>query len=111
MKTTKQVLQDALKLFGPRGGGWCQGEYAKTKEGEYVYFTSVDAARYCAIGAVKMVTAKNNSPQAVHDSAVVALARSLPRDAISIPYFNDARGRKFADIKKLFERAIASLPD
>jgi hypothetical protein len=45
------------RKLGPAGKliekGWCQGTYAKNKEGQEVSYTSTEAVCWCTIGAIK----------------------------------------------------------
>lgn len=87
MKTVKEQLQAALKLFGPNGENWVP----RCPETE---------AQHCAVTACSVISAYDKS------TLWTLLEKQLPNKNVALATFNDAH--TFPEVKALFERAIAA---
>jgi hypothetical protein len=97
------LLKRALKLFGPRGGRWVQGEY-DIRPGEIGYKASYKDGAFCAVGSLMEVNTDRQFEAEVYlDKAAKKVSRNLGATAV---WFNDRKGRRFAQIRTLFNTAI-----
>lgn len=86
------LLKRALALFGPRGKHWTKGTYRRDpSEGH-------PNGEFCAVGALNKV---NTARQ---QEAVVYLGSAVR--SIYITKWNDARHRKWSDIRAAFTKAM-----
>ena len=82
---------------------WCKGAFSKDHNGEEVSPVSVNAVRFCALGAIRAVT-----PDPLGRSearAALRLASGYGRNEI-IFELNDHPKARHADIMALYDRAI-----
>lgn len=96
--TTLQVLRKARALIKK---GWTQGAFARRKNGHTTEDDSAAAVKFCVRGAINRV-ARFGEWQ---------VASKCLQDALDDPWrslveFNDAKGRKRAEVVALFDRAI-----
>lgn len=85
-----EVLRKALEAFGPNGEKWRQHQ-ERDADG-----------RMCSYGAIDYASGR--------DCYTRRQATDLVRDVLGSPllaYWNDQGARTFADVKALFEKAIA----
>lgn len=95
-----ELLRRALELLGPNGERWTKGRYKVVPGAEEEY---PDGA-YCSSGAIEEINTINQDK-----------AKQYLREAIwasiyttdGIINFNDAKIRKFPEVKATFEAAIA----
>lgn len=95
MKVSEK-LKHALEIFGPNGETWSRGVTVEE------FHTVVPAGKYCALTACSAVEPNF----LLRNSMLSRLARQVPGPYGNIIEFNDEH--EFADVKALFERAIAS---
>lgn len=114
------VLTKALEILGPNGENWIKGDLCRSDTGVYISEpTSPAATCFCALGAVARAAGlsryqayephRERNPGA---AALVLAIRPCMNDVEGAGdeayQFNDAPGRTFAEVKDLFERAIAA---
>lgn len=115
--TVKEGLQRALAAFGPNGEKWAKGnEPIKDLTGGFGVGMGckVPSGFLCAMTSCGKVTGLDHI--SFRDPAVqtfqdmrAALENALPQEfRKSVVRFNDTPETTFADIKALFERAIAA---
>lgn len=102
MKTTIEILKEARELIA-KEGGWGQGTYARSADGEVSYPTNPDAVCFCTWGALIAVDAR----QELHrpDGVQPALDNVTGGNFVA---FNDAPGRTQAEVVAKFDEAIAA---
>lgn len=91
--TAATVLKRARELIEQ---GWVQGDFRQRDEQGNM--------RFCAIGALD--EAASNVEWSTKDNAREALDKSLRNGYHDVIEYNDADGRRKADVLKLFDRAI-----
>lgn len=106
MKTVKQILIDARLLVE---SGWCQGAFARDRDGEVVDFASPVAAAFCMAGAIHRVTigepyTENNERVKAHQLLAHAARNSM------LPDWQDAAERSKAEVLSIFDEAIENCP-
>ena len=99
-----KLLADALALMNDGGRHWYQGDFTgETEKGD---------KGYCASGALRMAAFGRIEENAARPEwAAYLIARKALKDIIgdSIPYWNDASNRTWADVRRAFRSAIKSL--
>lgn len=85
---------------------WCQGAFARAKNGNHIGPETKGAVQWCAVGAVRKV-AGGPSADSIHE-ALHELNASI-RGGDSIMVYNDGENRKHAQVLKVFDRAIERL--
>jgi hypothetical protein len=93
-KTVKEVLQATLAVFGPNGENWVRGHGG-------------DNPQCCSVTAFYRAKIDNFAEGSGSD-AYRLLCRLAKTKEGSLSKWNDRPKRKFADVKKLWERAIKS---
>lgn len=96
-----ETLAIARDLFGPDGKGWTQGVLARNAHGKEVLVDSHNACQYCAIGAIRATTGSSLT-------SVETLLNNMCLDdyGVGTAEWNDAPGRKAAEVIALFEAAV-----
>lgn len=82
---------------------WCQGAYAKTKDGRLVGPEAKGAVQWCAVGALRKVAGVSGNTS---DALKVLDTCTRGKDIVN---FNDDHRRKHAQVLKVFDRAIERL--
>lgn len=100
-KTVKSFLKCAKTILVKKG--WCQGEYAQNRHGDSRDVTDRSAAKFCMVGALKRCDGDGLSP--MYFAARKVLTAQVPSGG-SITGFNDAHGRKKAEVLAIFDDAI-----
>lgn len=96
MKTTAQILRDALALLGPNGEHWRQGPWLLSNKC-FCCSTAIGTAGGGTMGP---------NPNCIKAEGVFREVIKAPRSEIGIWRWNDAPERTFTDVKAAFERAI-----
>lgn len=96
--TVKEGLQKALELLGPNGENWCKGDEDHN--------ISQFPGKFCAMTSLG---AACGAKHAFYEARSI-LYQVCPIDAESgqVVSYNDFPETTFADIKSLFEKAIAA---
>lgn len=95
------VLRAALAAFGPNGENWTQGWRAKP-EGPGPF-----EPPFCCIGT--SFNRLTGTAIASKESGLQALEKALGvTTGCALVEWNDVNGRTFAEVKELFEKAIAA---
>ena len=107
--TTADVLRKALEILDD-GKSWTKGNYAKSKYG-YSAVLALTAVSFCAIGGVRRAAHELGWAENDAYRAFDALARNihtLPNayGSTKVVGYNDAKWRKWSEVKALFNRAI-----
>jgi hypothetical protein len=103
MKTTEQVLIEArAKISSP--AHWTQGAFARDVFGEPVRAYSTRACKFCALGAVNVVTPGDDDAKARFGARVLLGDLTLDTAHVGVLEFND--GVTYAEVLALFDRAI-----
>lgn len=97
------VLRQALKRMGPRGGFWTQGCGSRDVNGKEVDTGSDRVYRCCGYGAIWTVVSWNSRTSTLAEEALDNACTG------HYPTFNDEPGRKFSEIRDVFNKAIAAL--
>lgn len=102
-RAVKRTLEAALELIKDPAR-WTQGAFARHKQGNAIGPEEKAACRWCAIGALRRVTAGN-------DSAALNAMRVLDFEAKragaeDVGALNDKRSH--AEVVEMFKRAIAA---
>jgi len=104
VKTTKEILQAALKLIRK---GWTRGAWARY--GNNLPANSVTdpkACKFCSVGAIRRVALADGG---THYDAENALHKAIGSIGInSVITWNDKKGRTKDEVIKAFKTAIAS---
>lgn len=104
----KSVLVEARRLIVEQG--WCQGAYARTKDGVVTGRTDASAWQFCAYGALDragqdaLYSAREDAERALQ-----AAYDSVKEHGFALSGYNDATWRVKGDIVALFDRAIAKV--
>ena len=93
--TTVEVLKAARAKIEQ---GWCQGSYARNAMNEKVLYRSVDACRWCAMGAIVSL----GGVDWITAADVIKQANAIE----VIPKWNDAPNRTQAEVLAAFDKAI-----
>jgi len=82
--------------------GWCQGNYAKTKNGRPTKVNSKAAVKFCILGAIQ-----RSGISTIHvNMDVLRIVRKLHGNKFdSLSVFNDLPGRKKKDVIKVLKLA------
>ena len=109
--TEKEVLEKARALLAP-SGAWTQGNSALDSDGIGVCPEDSWAVRWCLIGAVETVSARNAVKGSTTVSALDILLRTIDGpDQEGIVSWNDATGRTHAEVLALLDAAISGVED
>lgn len=92
----KKQLQAALDLFGENGEYWTKG----------AYMTST--GKYCATGACVQINRYNAALNSLSFGGNLRTFIQKTNNIVNLTEYNDRHETTFADIKALFERAIAA---
>jgi len=95
MKLSEQ-LKAAFTLID-REDKWCQGEYARDKDGNYIPEGDKNACKYCSLGAIRNAQEIDNI--SVHSNFIRLSAIRL------IDKFND--NHTYAEVREVWLKAIA----
>lgn len=88
---------------------WCQGHYAKNDKGEFVSIESVEATRYCILGAIfKANPSDHGDVDTISMGAIKAMERVLNDDYSSVHSFNDHHATSHKDVIDYLSRVISS---
>jgi hypothetical protein len=104
----KAVLVEARRLIVEQG--WCQGAYARTREGVVASRTEANAWQFCAYGALD----RAGQDALYHARVDAALALQGAYDEVkehgsALSGYNDAPWRVKEEIVALYDRAIAKV--
>jgi len=102
MTTTLDVLRAARALLTEKG--WTQGAQARDAEGHTVSPMSPDAARFCALGALRHAAGSYHVGDPVR-----ALKATADCDPGLLSRWNDRPRRKVGSVLALFDRTIRRL--
>jgi hypothetical protein len=100
-KDIADVLIDARALLA-RPGGWCQGVYAKDKDGMMTHSFSLSAQSLCLDAAIH----RSSGETGLYQKSTDFVENLIGRGATCVA-FNDASGRRKHDVLALLDRAIA----
>jgi hypothetical protein len=97
--TPKLIVRRALQLFGKDGQGWCKGSLDNHQ------------GQHCTLGALDKVTKELRAGDETFRAARELVRASLAQErkleqGLSLMTFNDRSSTSFADIKRVFNRAI-----
>lgn len=92
--------------------GWCQFDMGQDANGNYVMPFNPRACRWCLLGAATVATGTCSrhylAVLAILHDALPAADRAVSDDPEqSLPFWNDSRDRKHADVLALIDAAIA----
>lgn len=108
-KTTVQVLTEARDLI--RTKGHCKHFAATDRRGLSVDPLSLEAASFCAIGAVVAAAGADAEVERdAYDALREALTLHYGDNTTSVAEWNDSKFRTPADVLRLFDLAIAEVP-
>lgn len=102
MTTVADILLGARDLIA-QPGGWCRGHFATDASGKFVDPLAADAASWCMVGAIYRIAGEGNGDQ--RDRAPIHLSSATGGASISV--YNDAPGRRIADVVDTYNHAIA----
>ena len=83
--------------------GWCQGAYAKDKDGYSIPPCDLGAVKWCLVGGIQ---ASNELPSESLLTNAVDLCRKLT-GGLSLTTWNDSPGRTQAQVVELLQEAEA----
>lgn len=112
--TVLRILEGSLKILS-NSDRWIQGQYAtKRNRMDAVSEDAQNAFCFCAAGALRRSTHKVNAGGALtgyHEATLTILneARKQSRKKWqTIPDWNDNKGRTYAQVLSVFEKAVAA---
>ena len=105
MSEVSETLRAARKLI-EKPENWCKGQNARNAAGEKVLACSVDATRWCIVGAMRNVGATFDGPQRKAYQALLDVLDPTASLRV-VPDFNDHPDTTHAMVLDLFDRAIA----
>ena len=101
MKAVDILINARALITNPEN--WCKGTFARNRDFRMVENYSADATKFCASGAIYLISNKTNS-----DDVELQLAKSFLRESVGIcgiTTFND--GHEHKDVLEAFDAAIA----
>ena len=101
MSMVTKMLRKGRSLINK---GWCQGDFAKDKEGKRVQYFSKKAVEFCAGGALLKARHILKARKSDYYDALSALD-SVTKNGCS-QYYNDYICKSKAQAVKLFDRGI-----
>lgn len=91
-KKVNEVLERSAELVAK---GWCQGSYAKDKNGERCHFTDRRAKSFCLSGAINKITNElvGNDDYKLAYRVTLTLGENLSAEAEAPSSWNDSPDR------------------
>jgi hypothetical protein len=101
------VLKKTKELLTP-AGRWTQFGYAKDATGRTVSLQAASAVCFCLVGALQKSGSTPLEPR-LDAQLFFELNKTIGKDSLSIPSWNDARGRTQEEVLQLLENTISRL--
>ena len=100
-------IENALRRARARvAAGWCQRAYARNASGRKCVMSSPAAARFCLVGAYLVRHGTRTENGKISRLLHRALPGSRPNHYKDPVVWNDTRGRRKAEVLRVYDRAI-----